>query len=104
MTSTEIRKMLQEAIENKDWNLIEDAENKIFEDEVIDIISCNSWLTQGSDFREYIKKPERSKIEFIYLNNWRGSQVSDFLEDNFDRIDEIIYILEKWMKDYDQEN
>ena len=104
MDSSEIRKLLKQAKENNDWDLIEDVENKIFTEEVIDTVGCTSWLTAGSDFRNYLDTPknERTKIEFIYLNNWRGWQVSKFLDNNFDRLDEIIYILENWVKDYDK--
>ena len=54
--------------------------------------------------RRFFNKPNKTRVDFINLFYYKNTNKKQFLDDNIERIDEIIDIFYKWLEANDKEN
>jgi hypothetical protein len=101
MDLIKIEEMLKLAIKTQNWGMVEKIEKEFFCEDALNNLLCCDWKQEDSDLRKFFKNPDRTKIDFINLFYYGTTNQKDFLNANFDRLDEMIDILYEWLKEYD---
>lgn len=101
MDLIKFQEMLRLAIKTQNWGMVEKVEKELFREDVLNHLPFYDWEAKGSDLRRFFKNPNRTKLDFINLFYYGTIGQRDFLNANFDRIDEMIDILYEWLKEYD---
>lgn len=101
MNLIKLQKMLKLAIKAQSWGMVETVEKQLFRENVLSNFICEQDI---SCLRSFFKSSDKTKVDFINLFYYGTIDKKNFLNANFDRLDEIIDILYKYIKDYDDRN
>ena len=101
MDSIKFQKMLKLAIKAQSWGMVEATEKELFRENVLSNLICKHNI---SCLRSFFKNSDRTKVDFINLFYYGTIDKKNFLNANFDRLDEIIDILYKYVENYDDRN
>ena len=90
MNLIKIQKMLKLAIKAQSWGMVETVEKQLLRENVLSNFICEQDI---SCLLNFFKSSDKTKVDFINLFYYGTIDKKNFLNANFDRIDEMIDIL-----------